>query len=446
MEFINFYRTGPDKPLFTADDSEIRKVYERKRWSVFLSITIGYGLFYLCRLSLSVTKKPMLDEGVLSASQMGIIGSALFFTYAFGKLTNGFLADRSNIRKFISTGLLISAIVNLVIGFNTLFWLFVVLWGVNGWFQSMGSAPSVVSISHWFSNRERGTRYGIWSIGHSIGEGLTFVGTAFVVSALGWRWGFWGPGIVCVFVAIALYIFMSDRPQTYGLPPVADYKDDHSAGPPRDESIRELQLEVIKNPAVWILGLASACMYVARYAVNNWAILFLQEAKGYTLVEAGSILSAYPIMGILGAAASGVVSDRLFNARRNPPALIFGLMQIGSLCAFCFIPPGHVWLDVLSMAVFGFALGALLCYLGGLMAVDLCSKRASGAAMGLIGMFSYLGAAFQDWMSGYLIDAGRTMVDGVAVYDFDRVVLFWIGASVLSLVLAAMVWNAKAKD
>lgn len=446
MGFFDLYKTGPDKPLISNDDAEIRKVYERKRWSVFLSITIGYGLFYLCRLSLSVTKKPMLDEGVLSASQMGIIGSALFFTYAFGKLTNGFLADRSNIRKFISTGLLVSAIVNLVIGFNTLFWLFVVLWGVNGWFQSMGSAPSVVSISQWFSDRERGTRYGIWSIGHSIGEGLTFVGTAFVVSALGWRWGFWGPGIVCVFVAIAMYIFMSDRPQTYGLPPVADYKDDHSAGPPREDSIRELQLEVIKNPAVWILGLASACMYVARYAVNNWAILFLQEAKGYALVEAGSVLSAYPIMGVFGAAASGIVSDRWFNARRNPPALIFGLMQTGSLCAFCFIPPGHVWLDTLSMAVFGFALGALLCYLGGLMAVDLCSKRASGAAMGLIGMFSYLGAAFQDWMSGYLIDAGRTMVNGVAVYDFDRAVLFWIGASVLSLVLAAMVWRVKAKD
>ena len=97
------------------------------------------------------------------------------------------------------------------------------------------------------------------------------------------------------------------------------------------------------------------------------------------------------------------------------------------------------------MALFGFSLGALLCYLGGLMAVDICSKRASGAAMGLIGLFSYLGAALQDFVSGWLIDAGARTVDEVVVYDFHRAAAFWIGASVLSLLLAASVWNVRAR-
>ncbi len=88
-----------------GDSSIIRKIYEKRRWRLFLWLILGYGFFYTCRLSLSVAKKPMLDDGVMSVEQMGIIGSLLFFVYAFGKFFNGFLADRANIRRFMSVAL-----------------------------------------------------------------------------------------------------------------------------------------------------------------------------------------------------------------------------------------------------------------------------------------------------------------------------------------------------
>ena len=158
---------------------------------------LGYGLFYTSRMNFSVAKKAMLEEGVMSATQMGLVGSALLFVYSVGKFTNGFLADRCNIARFMSTGLLLSGAANLLLGFNPVFGVFLLLWGLNGWFQSVGSAPSVVALSQWFGKKERGTRYGIWSASHSIGEGLTFVGTSVLVASFGWRWGFWGPGLVC---------------------------------------------------------------------------------------------------------------------------------------------------------------------------------------------------------------------------------------------------------
>ncbi|MEW5820303.1 MAG: MFS transporter [Cyanobacteriota bacterium] len=443
---FSFFKTGSDKDVFTDNKDEIRKIYEQKRWSVFLSITLGYAFFYVARLSLSVTKKPMLDEGILTNTEMGLMGSALLFTYAFGRLTNGFISDRSNIKKFMSIGILVSAFINLVLGFNNLFIFFLILWGINGWFQSMGSAPSMVSISQWFSNKERGTRYGIWNTSHSIGTGLTFIFTAWVVSSFGWRWGFWGPGLLCIVIGILMYIFLQDRPQTYGLPPVAEYKNDHTAIPSSTESVSAAQLEVIKNPAVWILGLSSACMYVTRYAINNWGILYLQETKAYSLVQAGTVLSAYPVLGVVGAIASGYVSDRFFNSKRNVPVLIFGIIQIISIILFLFAPGINPWIDAFYLSVFGFALGAMLCYLGGLMAVDICSKKAAGAAMGFIGIFSYLGAALQDFVSGYLIDKGASTVNNVTTYNFEMAAYFWVGASILSLILAVCVWNAKSKE
>jgi OPA family sugar phosphate sensor protein UhpC-like MFS transporter len=139
----------------------------------FLAATIGYSLFYVCRLSLSVVKGPLIGEGLFTEFQVGVIGSALLYSYAFGKLVNGFLADRLNVRKFASWGLAISAAINLLVGFHAGFYLFFVLWMVNGWVQSIGAPCCIIGMTRWFSEKERGTYYGFWSASHNIGEGMT---------------------------------------------------------------------------------------------------------------------------------------------------------------------------------------------------------------------------------------------------------------------------------
>jgi OPA family sugar phosphate sensor protein UhpC-like MFS transporter len=74
-KLIRFFNPSPDKP----DLKEDKKYLQRLQWSVFLSATFGYGLYYVCRLSLSVVKKPLVDGGILTENELGIIGSALFF-------------------------------------------------------------------------------------------------------------------------------------------------------------------------------------------------------------------------------------------------------------------------------------------------------------------------------------------------------------------------------
>ena len=117
---IDFYRVSQAKPcnggalssnsLSSDFRPEDRRRLKRLQWSTFLAATLGYGMYYVCRLSLNVVKKPIVDEGVFSETELGIIGAVLFFTYAVGKFTNGFLADRSNINRFMSTGLLVTAL------------------------------------------------------------------------------------------------------------------------------------------------------------------------------------------------------------------------------------------------------------------------------------------------------------------------------------------------
>lgn len=216
-QLINFYKVSSPGPcngeaLSSSDERRLKYL----KWSTFLSATFGYGMYYVCRLSLNVVKKPIVEEGIFSETELGIIGSVLFFTYALGKFTNGFLADRSNINRFMTTGLLVTALVNLCLGFTNSFILFAVLWGISGWFQSMGAASCVVGLSRWFTDKERGSYYGFWSASHNIGEALTFLIIASIVSVLGWRYGFFGAGIVGLLGALIVWKFFHDTPESKG--------------------------------------------------------------------------------------------------------------------------------------------------------------------------------------------------------------------------------------
>jgi len=446
-----FFGTGPDRPLL-EDPRRVDRLYRQGRVRVMLAITLGYALTYTCRLPLSVVKKPLIDEGVLTPEQLGMVGSALLYGYGVGKLTNGFLADHANIRRFFSAGLLISALINLAVGGGaaTTVGLWVALWALNGWFQGFGAPSAGVVLSNWFSNRERGTLYGIWSTSHAMGEGLTFYATAALVGLLGWHAGFWGPGVLCVLTSLGLYLVLLDRPQTLGLPPVADWKNDH--GTPRVSKTGQpltrgqAQLLVLQSPAMWLMGLSNALMYVTRYAINSWGILYLQEERGYSLASAGLFLTVNTLAGIAGSVAFGVLSDRLFRARRPPVNLLFGVVEVASLLVIFFSPPGNPVVLSVAFAVYGFSLSGLVASLGGLFAIDIAPRRAAGAAMGFIGVFGYLGAALQDQISGHLIGRGSAVVDGVRTYDFSQPILLWVGASVLSLLLAACLWRVKPAD
>lgn len=439
---INFYRIS--EPDYNSGKTE--RDFKRIRLTTFVSATCGYALYYVCRLSMNIVRKPIVDDGVFTESQLGIIGSCLFFVYAVGKLANGFLADRCNARRFMATGLLLTALVNLVLGMTDMFVVFAILWGLNGWFQSMGAPAGVVSLNRWYSSRDRGTYYGFWSASHNLGEAITFITIALLVSWSGWRYGMLGAGVIGLLGFGMLLLFMRDTPQSQGFLLRQGAEPTATGAKDGGDDFNKAQKAVLRNPAIWILALASAFMYISRYAVNSWGVFYLEAQKGYDTLDASLIISISSVCGIVGTVASGIISDRLFRGSRNVPALVFGLMNVVALCIFLLVPGKHFWLDVTAMVLFGLGIGVLICFLGGLMAVDIAPRAAAGAALGVVGIASYLGAGLQDVMNGILIEGHKAVVNGAEVYDFTYVNYFWIGATLLSVVLTLLVWNAKPKE
>jgi OPA family sugar phosphate sensor protein UhpC-like MFS transporter len=208
-----------------------------------------------------------------------------------------------------------------------------------------------------------------------------------------------------------------------------------------DAEAKAIQKSVFKNPGVWFLALASGFMYVARYAVNGWGTMVL-EGKGFETVDAAMIISINAWCGIFGTVLSGFLSDKLFKGDRQIPALVAGILHVISLIIFLY-GGNSVAINVFAMVLRGLAIGVLICFLGGLMAVDIVPRKASGSALGVVGLVSYIFASTQDIISGILIDKGTTIVDGVKQIDFTQVGYLWIGAAVISFILPLFNWKKR---
>ena len=127
---------------------------------------------------------------------------------------------------------------------------------------------------------------------------------------------------------------------------------------------------------------------------------------------------------------------------------------MNSVALALFLFGGNSWaVNITAMVLFGISIGVLICFLGGLMAVDIVPRKATGAALGVVGMASYVAAGIQDVVSGWLIDGNKSMVETldqatgqmtqVAQYDFTPVAIFWVVASVISFLLPVLNWKYR---
>jgi OPA family sugar phosphate sensor protein UhpC-like MFS transporter len=277
-----------------------------------------------------------------------------------------------------------------------------------------------------------------------------------IVAVSGWQWGFFGAAIAGAIGIVTILFLMHDTPESKGLPSIEVLTGEKVEAKKSDDdgSAAAAQKLALKTPAVWILALASAFMYISRYSLNSWGILFLQEHKGFELADATFIISINALLGIVGTVLAGWMSDVLFKGDRKMPAFVSGIML--SIAYALFVYGGNeYWVNIASMVLFGIAIGVLIAFLGGLMAIDVVPRKATGAALGIVGCASYIAAGIQDVVSGWLIDKNLQIVETVnalgevvqdKTYDFSQAAIFWIGASVISFLLPVLNWGKKVQE
>lgn len=413
------------------------------------STFIGYATFYLVRNNLSTVAKEM--EGALhyDKSMLGDILAITAISYGLSKFIMGSVSDRSDPRKFMAAGLLLTACCNFAFGMVGNYYAHLVLWSINGFAQGMGWPPCGRSMGHWFSEAERGLTFSIWNTSQNVGGGAAGLLAAWAVTRYGgWQYAFIAPGILASIGSIYLFWRLRDTPQTVGLPPVEEYRNDYGSEekpgetPERDLTAKELFFDkVLTNKYLWLLAMANFFAYIVRYSMLDWGPTYLREVKGATLDDGGFAIFAIEFGGIPSSILLGWISDRAGGRR----GMVASLCMIPILVAFMgimLLPQGYLWFDMTLLAVVGFFIYPVINLIV-IAALDVVSKKAIGTAAGFIGLFGYIGRTVQAKGFGWTVDHYSTLYGDEAAWNI--VFYLILGSALMAGLLLGMTWNMRPK-
>jgi OPA family sugar phosphate sensor protein UhpC-like MFS transporter len=246
---------------------------------------------------------------------------------------------------------------------------------------------------------------------------------------------------------MVIVLFVSDTPESRGLPSIQKISGEAVRQTDKMPT-RELQKMVVRHPGIWVIAVSSIFVYIAQYGISNWGTLFLQKAKGFSIESAGSIIGLSEAAGVAGTVLAGWLSDTVFKGNRIRPVLISGFICLGALAVFLFGEGGYL-ANLAYLAVFSLSIAVLYCIVAGLMALDIVPRKATGAALGIVGLSSYTFAAFQDLISGFLIQGHTVSASGApiaeATYNFAPVSFFWLAACFLAFLVPVCSWRLLKK-
>ncbi|MBQ2645231.1 MFS transporter [bacterium] len=442
----NYFKVPEDIPVI-QDEQEVAKKYKRSRIEIFLASFLGYTVFHLTRKNIGPAL-PMLSQDLgYSNLQLGILGSSLYFTYAFGKFINGVIADKADAKKFMTAALFMSALSNILFGLSpyiipkdlviasqpVLLLVLAFFWGVNGWFQSMGFPGIAKALAFWYSNKERGTVWSFWSTSHQFGTMLGAVLAGFIIAHFGWRAAFIIPGIINLGMCFMTYKLMKDKPTTQGLPEVEMYREGTVPTAEEDAEADLSYMDILKkyiffNKTIWILAIAYIFVYICRYGTEDWIVKYLVEVRGDDILLATQKFGSLAFFGILGAISAGFISDKVFKGKRTPVNIIFLLGVVASVYGIMHNSytgsVGNI-IDSICLAGMGFCVAGPQMLVGGLCAVESGSKKVASAATGFCGIFGYLGAIGSGAGTGWFIDH----------YGWDGALWFWIVSAFICIAI-----------
>lgn len=447
---VNWFKEPPNMEEI-KDKGTIAEMYKHWSFRMFYATFLAYIVTHLCRKNIAIALPFIGNDLGFTNTQLGMLGASLYVTYGIGKFVNGVIADKSNVRTFLPTAFVLSAIANLCFVISTtlitpghvsffglpsatvLLWLMVFFWGANGWCQSMVFPPIAKGLSYWLSKSERATKWSIWSTSHQFGVFLTVMLSGFLIGHFGWKAAFYTPAVICLIMAFWLYNRLVDKPQVLGLPDIDVFRNENIEPEKSGEVLQKMNYfqifkkYIIFNKVMWLLAIAYAFVYVIRFGTEDWFVKYLMEYKGNSLNLATAKLSSLAVVGSLGAILAGWLSDKVFKGNRIPINIIFFAGLAVSLFAF------HVnkidALDFVLAALIGaFTAGPQL-LLGGVCALEASSKQVASAALGFCGMFGYVGAVLSSFGTGFMVDN----------FGWRGAVCFWITSALIGITMCTII-------
>lgn len=447
-----------------------------RRFINWLPLGMTYAFLCMGRFNLIVAKSAL--GGVMSNEDLGVIFAAGTWTYALSFLVNGPLIDKKIGGK---NGILIAAagasIANAALGFLTwgimvrhwkvnLVAAFSAVYSLNMYFQSYGAMSIIKIKAYWFHVRERGIFGAIFGTFISAGGYFAFDWSSTIVSLtragasnnvlkrifgssapVDATWAvFFVPAVILIFWLLLDLWLIRDAPEEAGFPHL-DTRDASSGQMHVEFSVFDLLGKIFASPLMLMIACVELASGVFRYSILNWYSIFSHQVAQPGAEFLGRHWGWYTcVFGIVGGFAGGIISDRMFQSRRGPPAALLCCLVLAMslvMGVYLFSSPLAVgWSGVL---IFMGSIG-ITSLMSGTAAADFGGRKATATCSGIVDAFAYIGGGLQSLCIGYLIPqtgegAGRA---GMGLH-FGRSWHWWplfiVPFAVIGGAIAFRIWN-----
>ncbi|RXN32611.1 glucose-6-phosphate exchanger SLC37A4-like protein [Labeo rohita] len=283
--------------------------YGYYRTVIFISMFVGYMLYYFNRKTFSFLMPSVMEEIDLDKEELGLITSSQTLAYAISKFISGVLSDQISARWLFSIGLFIVGAINIAFSWSSTVMLFTVLWFVNGFGQGFGWPPCGKVLRKWFEPSQFGTWWAVLCCSMNLAGSLGPIITTVLVQYYNWRIIMSVSGVICMTVAVACLLTVKNEPSDVGLPniePGAKKGKGKKGGPNDESSLKEFLL----SPYLWVLSAGYLVVFGVKIACTDWGQLFLMQEKGQSAMMGSSYMSALEVGGFFGSIGAGYLSDR----------------------------------------------------------------------------------------------------------------------------------------
>lgn len=412
-----------EKLKYGYNKAEYKK-FTAHAWRYLLLFSLLYCAHYCTRLNIGNAQIAMTE---FSSADIGILSSVLFWTYGVGHLVNGRLGEIVGVRKFIILSVILSVVANIFMGFANSIWLMAIIWGFNGFFQSMAWSPGVSSLAAWWPGNKRGFATGFANAFSGFGQvaATLMVALSFAIFPGNWRSAFFIPSLLPIVFLVIYIIFAKASPKAIGL---KEYEEEDVKKAEHEEEMAKIVKEkgflypyfhLLRKPIFWVWIFVVFASGVARYGLVTWIPKYLNE-----VAQLGNIVSLLtstilPIGMGIGSLVVPTLTDKFCPNNRLIASIISG--AISALCIIGFILLKPVGFQLVIMMVLLFFAGFFIYAINGTVwtyATDVGGRVFSSTATGILDFAAYMGAAIQSIVYGFILTSGGWNVLFVSIAIF----------------------------
>ncbi len=354
---------------------------------IFAICYIAYTSIYIARLNLSMASPGLMEDGILTKAQIGILGSVFSVIYASGRLINGRLADNQPPYRMICTGLILAGAANLTFGAFPPFVGMVLLWSLNALAQSMlwSSILCVLSTIHDEAEAKKRTSLMVTSVAFGNIAGI-LVSTA-IISNIGLNFAFLIPGGFTIIMGAAVFASIHKIPApSYGEKDGKPSKG--SALSPKKR--RELLINLI--PAL-LHG-------VMKDNISLWMTVYFVDTFGIDLESSAYFVLFIPAVGFVGR----MLYPMLYKFCRENESLVSTIgfaVCLASALPLCI----GVGSPSLAMLLLGLIYAAVSIINTGFLSIyplHFVNEGRVATVSGIMDFVTYLGAGIASIIYGYI--------------------------------------------